>query len=119
MLINSIIGVFFITTRHLLCITYARILTIFLMTKSAYKDRVNVSGKLFFYPNRPKVPECEIIELGLSSRVIGVDCENRFWRKYKSDNSQDLPNLCKNKRIKRNKVFEGLVTTGKRTMGWF
>lgn len=27
--------------------------------------------------------------------------------------------VCKNKRIKRNKVFEGLATTGKSTMGWF
>ena len=27
--------------------------------------------------------------------------------------------VCKNKRIKRNKVFKGLATTGKSTMGWF
>jgi Transposase DDE domain. len=27
--------------------------------------------------------------------------------------------VCKNKRITRNKVFEGLATTGKSTMGWF
>ena len=27
--------------------------------------------------------------------------------------------VCKNKRIKRNKVFSGLATTGKSTMGWF
>lgn len=26
---------------------------------------------------------------------------------------------CKNKRIKRNKVFKGIATTGKSTMGWF
>jgi hypothetical protein len=27
--------------------------------------------------------------------------------------------VCKNKRIKRNKVFNGIATTGKSTMGWF
>ena len=27
--------------------------------------------------------------------------------------------VCKNKRIKNNKVFEGIATTGKSTMGWF
>lgn len=27
--------------------------------------------------------------------------------------------VCKNKRIKRNKVFKGIATTGKSTMGWF
>lgn len=27
--------------------------------------------------------------------------------------------VCKNKRIKRNKVFEGIATTGRSTMGWF
>jgi len=27
--------------------------------------------------------------------------------------------VCKNKRIKRNKVFAGIATTGKSTMGWF
>lgn len=27
--------------------------------------------------------------------------------------------VCKNKRIKRNKVFEGVATTGKSSMGWF
>ena len=27
--------------------------------------------------------------------------------------------VCKNKRIKRNKVFKGFATTGKSTMGWF
>ena len=27
--------------------------------------------------------------------------------------------VCKNKRIKRNKVFKGLAATGKSTVGWF
>ncbi len=27
--------------------------------------------------------------------------------------------VCKNKRIKRNKVFKGIATTGRSTMGWF
>jgi hypothetical protein len=27
--------------------------------------------------------------------------------------------VCKNKRIKRNKVFKGIATTGMSTMGWF
>jgi hypothetical protein len=27
--------------------------------------------------------------------------------------------VCKNKRISRNKVFKGIATTGKSTMGWF
>lgn len=27
--------------------------------------------------------------------------------------------VCKNKRIKRNKVFKGIANTGKSTMGWF
>ncbi len=33
------------------------------ITKSVFKDRLNDSGNLFFYPNKPKLSDCDIIAL--------------------------------------------------------
>jgi hypothetical protein len=63
------------------------------LTKSAFKDRINDSGNLIFYPNLPKMTDCEIIALSLTSEALGIDSENYLWGKLKSDHSLDFPNL--------------------------
>ena len=63
------------------------------LTKSVFKDRINDSGNLIFYPNKPKMTDCEIIAFSLSSEALGIDSENYLWGKLKSDHSQDFPNL--------------------------
>jgi hypothetical protein len=63
------------------------------LTKSAFKDRILGSGNLAFYPNLPKMTDCEIIALSLTSEALGIDSENYLWGKLKSDHSLDFPNL--------------------------
>ena len=63
------------------------------LTKSIFKDRINSSGNLRFYSNKPKMTDCEIIALSLTSESLGIDSENYLWGKLKSDHSNDFPNL--------------------------
>lgn len=63
------------------------------LTKSILKDRVNGSGNLKFYSNKPKMTDCEIIALSLTSESLEIDSENYLWGKLKCDHSSDFPNL--------------------------
>jgi hypothetical protein len=63
------------------------------LTKSVFKDRINDSGNLKFYSNKPKMTDCEIIALSLVSESLGIDSENYLWGKLKCDHSNDFPNL--------------------------
>ena len=63
------------------------------LTKSIFRDRVNSSGNLRFYSNKPKMSDCEIIALSLTSESLGIDSENYLWSKLKCDHSSDFPNL--------------------------
>jgi hypothetical protein len=63
------------------------------LTKSVFKDRINDSGNLKFYSNKPKMTDCEIIALSLVSESLGIDSENYLWGKLKCDHANDFPNL--------------------------
>jgi len=63
------------------------------LTKSVFKDRINSSGNLKYYSNKPKMTDCEIIALSLTSESLGIDSENYLWGKLKCDHSIDFPNL--------------------------
>ena len=63
------------------------------LTKSIFKERINSSGNLRFYSNKPKMTDCEIIALSLTSESLGIDSENYLWGKLKCDHSNDFPNL--------------------------
>jgi hypothetical protein len=63
------------------------------LAKSVFKDRINSSGNLKYYSNKPKMTDCEIIALSLTSESLGIDSENYLWGKLKCDHSNDFPNL--------------------------
>jgi hypothetical protein len=63
------------------------------IAKSVFKDRLNKSDNFFFHPNRPKLSDCEIIALSVTGESIGIDSENYFWEKLKSDHKNDFPGL--------------------------
>ena len=65
----------------------------FNITKSIFSTRINNFNNFFNYPNRPKMSDCEIIALSITGESIGIDSENYFWGKIKSDHSDDFPNL--------------------------
>ncbi len=65
----------------------------FNITKSVFKDRLNDSGNLFFYPNKPKLTDCEIIALSVTGESLGIDSENYYWGKLKFDHKDDFPGL--------------------------
>ena len=63
------------------------------LTKSVLKEKINSSGNFIFYPNKPKMTDCEIIALAITSESLGIDSENYLWGKLKSDHYLDFPNL--------------------------
>ncbi len=65
----------------------------FNITKLVFKDRLNESDNFCFYPNRPKLSDCEIIALSVTGESIGIDSENYFWGKIKADHKDDFPAL--------------------------
>ena len=65
----------------------------FNITKSVFKDCLNESDNFFFYPNKPKLSDCEIIALSVTGESLGIDSENYFWGKLKSDHKDDFPRL--------------------------
>ena len=65
----------------------------FNITKSVFKDCLNQADNYYFYPNKPKLSYCEIIALSVTGESIGIDSENYFWGKLKSDHKDDFPRL--------------------------
>ena len=50
----------------------------FNITKSVFKDRLNKSDNFYFYPNKPKLSDCEIIALSVTGESLGIDSESYF-----------------------------------------
>jgi len=65
----------------------------FNITKSVFINRINSFDNFFFYRNRPKMSDCQIIALAITGETLGIDSENYFWGKLKSDHTKDFPNL--------------------------
>ena len=51
---------------------------LFNITKSVFKDRLNQSDNYYFYPNKPKLSDCEIIALSVTGESLGIDSESYF-----------------------------------------
>lgn len=87
---------------HDLTVTFQKM---FQITNSALKQDMNQDGNLHFYPLKPKLSDTEIIALSLCQECMGIDSENWFLAKLKSDYRDDFPNLVHitnyNKRRKR------------------
>jgi len=71
------------------------------ITKSFYKDSIDADGNHYFYPNKPKMSDCEIIALSLVGETIGIDSENYLFGKIKADHIHDFPNLIHRTRFNR------------------
>lgn len=71
------------------------------ITKSFFKGSIDADHNYYFYPNKPKMSDCEIIALSLLGETIGVDSENYLFGKIKSDHIHDFPNLIHRSRFNR------------------
>ena len=75
------------------------------ITNSIVGNKLNSDGNLDFYPRKPKLPDSQIIALSLCQECLGIDSENWFIAKLKSDYKDDFSNLVHitnyNKRRKR------------------
>lgn len=56
-------------------------------------EELNQDGNMRFYPNKPQMPDAQIIALSICSEVLGIDSENLLWSKLDSDFRDDFPNL--------------------------
>lgn len=87
---------------HDLTVNFRKMLQI---TNSTLIQDVNQDGNLRFYPRKPKLSDTEIIALSLCQECLGIDSENWFLAKLKSDYRADFPHLVHitnyNKRRKR------------------
>jgi hypothetical protein len=79
-----------INLMHNLKTNFDKILSI---TKSFFSNNLNEYGNFRNYPNKPKMSDCEIIALTLTSESLGIDSENYFFGKLKSDHLFDFPKL--------------------------
>ena len=65
----------------------------FHITKSILKKHFNGSDNFYFYRNKPKMSDCQIIAIALTSESLGIDSENYLWTKLKNDYSKEFLNL--------------------------
>ena len=63
------------------------------ITKSFFSNRINEFDNFQSYIRNPKMSDCQIIALALTAESIGIDSENYFFGKLKSDHANDFPNL--------------------------
>jgi hypothetical protein len=75
------------------------------ITNCILAKEVNEDGNLHFYPRKPKLADNQIIALSLCQECLGIDSENWFLAKLKSDYKDDFLTLVHitnyNKRRKR------------------
>ncbi len=75
------------------------------IANTALLQDVNEDGNLHFYPRKPKLSDTATIALSLCRECLGIDGENWFLAKLKSDYRDDFSNLIHianyNKRRKR------------------
>ena len=63
------------------------------ITKSFFANRINGFDNFQVYHRTPKMSDCQIIALALTAESIGIDSENYFFGKLKSDHAADFPSL--------------------------
>ena len=74
---------------------------IFNITKSFFNGSINADYNFYHYPRKPKMSDCEIINLSILGESIGIDSENYLFGKLKSDHFEDFPNLIDRSRFNR------------------
>ena len=79
----------------------------FKTTKSVFKDCLNQSENFYFYPNKPKLSDCDIIALLVTGESLGIDSESCFLGKLKFDHKDDFPRLidCSNFSRRRKHLY--------------
>ena len=105
-----------IKPMHDLTVNFQKMLQI---TNPELKQDIIQDGNFYVYPRKPKLSDIEIIALSLCQECLGIDSENRFVAKLKSDYRNDFPNLVHitnyNKRRKR---LTGWTEQVNRRPGW-
>lgn len=75
------------------------------LTKEFPSEELNDDGNVQNYRHSPKMPDSDIIALSLCQEALGIDSENNFHGKLKSDYGEQFPDLLHltryNKRRKR------------------
>jgi len=63
------------------------------LTKEFLSEELNDEGNTQNYRHRPKMADSDIIALSLCQEALGIDSENNFHGKLKSDYSEQFPDL--------------------------
>ena len=63
------------------------------ITNTVLQQEFNRDGNLQYYPRKPKLTDSEVIALSLCQECLGIDSENWFLAKLKSDYSDSFTKL--------------------------
>jgi hypothetical protein len=63
------------------------------IAKSVFRDEIDVQGNFRFYPNKPKIPDIQIIALSCLAESLSIDSENWLFGKLRSDYPKLFPEL--------------------------
>jgi hypothetical protein len=63
------------------------------IAKSVFRDEIDVQGNFRFYPNKPKMPDIQIIALSCLAESLSIDSENWLFGKLRSDYPKLFPEL--------------------------
>lgn len=74
-----------------------------LLINKNLSDILLSDGNFKSYPHKPKLPDNSILALTLCSESLGIDSENYFWSKLKSDHAHDFPILIDRSNFNRRK----------------
>jgi hypothetical protein len=69
-----------------------------------FKNEFNDQSNFRFYPNPPKMNDKQIISLSLCAEILGIDSENYFLSKLKTDYSNIFPDTHITRYNKRSKI---------------
>ena len=83
---------------------YDKILEI---VETFFKNELDRSGNFRFYPNPPKMSDKQVIALSLCAEAMGIDSENYFLYKLRTDYGDHFPTTHITRYNKRRKVLAG------------
>jgi hypothetical protein len=63
------------------------------LTNRYLANSLNTSGNVKLYKHKPKMPDNHIIALSICQEALGIDSENYFWSKLKTDYRREFPEL--------------------------
>jgi len=79
------------------------------ITKSFFQYSLNADGNFYFYPNKHKMSDGDVIALSILGETISIDSENYLFGKLKSDHHKDFPNLISRSRFHRRRKRLGYL----------